>query len=236
MIPSKIQEYQTLRLLTSISLLVLVVSSAAAQKSDTTRTKSDTVKTSYLPTGLRIGTDLLALIRSQVRDDFSGWEINGDVDFNRYYLAIDYGQSSRTLAGDSSNYTNDGRYFRVGVDVNFLKKDPERNMFFLGIRYGRSSFSESLSIQSYDQVWGLHSQNFSNPSVKSRWFELVGGIKVKVWKPIWMGYTARFKFGLKSNGDDAMLSHDIPGYGRNDKETTWGFNYQIFFRIPFRRS
>jgi hypothetical protein len=222
-----------LKLLTSISLSFILFS-VYAQDGDSVIVKRDTVKHRYLPTGLRIGVDVLSLVRSQVRDDFSGWEINGDVDFHRYFLAVDYGQWARTLNGDSSHYVNDGRYFRVGIDVNFLKKDPERNMFFLGLRYGHANFSESLSLSSYDKVWGLYERDYNNPSVKSRWFELVTGIKVKIWKPIWMGYTARFKFGLKSSGDNEMLSHDIPGYGRNDKETYWGFNYQVFFRIPFR--
>jgi len=52
---------------------------------------------------------------------------------------------------------------------------------------------------------------------------------------IWMGYTARFKFGLKNKGNGEMLPHDVPGYGRTDKDAYWGFNYQIFFRIPFRK-
>jgi hypothetical protein len=53
-----------------------------------------------------------------------------------------------------------------------------------------------------------------------------------MWKMIWMGYTARFKFGLKTNETGPMLPHDVPGYGRTDKESTWGFNYQIFVRLP----
>jgi hypothetical protein len=203
--------------------------------SDTTTAKVDTVKNRYLPTGIRIGTDVMALVRSQVRDNFSGWEVNGDVDFSRYYLSVDYGQWQRTLNADSSHYKNDGRYFRVGIDVNFLKKDPERNMFFLGFRYARATHSESMSSMSFDPVWGLYTEDFHNPNVTSRWLELTGGIKVKMWKMIWMGYTARFKFGLKSTGDDQMTSHDVPGYGTNYNETTWGFNYQIFVRIPFRK-
>jgi hypothetical protein len=216
-------------------LLLFVIAGASAQTNDTTAITADTMVNKYVPRGLRVGVDALALVRSQVNDNFSGWEVNADVDFYRYYLAFDYGQWSRNFQTDSSAYSNDGRYFRVGVDVNFLKKDPERNMFFLGLRYGRSTFSETLYQLSYDKVWGYNEQIYENPSVRSRWFELVGGIKVKIWKPIWMGYTARFKFGLKSTGENQMLSHDVPGYGRTDRETTWGFNYQIFVMLPFRK-
>ena len=75
-----------------------------------------------------------------------------------------------------------------------------------------------------------------NSDVNGRWYELTGGIRVKIWKMIWMGYTGRFKFGLKTNESGAMLPSDVPGYGRTDKDNTWGFNYQIFFRIPVRKA
>jgi hypothetical protein len=208
--------------------------SAFGQKTDSIAVKLDTVRNKYLPTGIRIGTDVIALIKSNRQIDFNGWEVNADLDFNRYYLALDYGSWGRNFSSDSASYSNDGKYWRVGVDVNFLLKDVDRNMFFIGFRYGKSKFSEQMSIISDDKVWGVLTDNYNNPAVKSHWLELTSGIKVKMYKFIWMGYTARFKFGLKSTGQNEMLSHDIPGYGRTDKETAWGFNYQIFFRIPFR--
>lgn len=192
----------------------------------------------YMPTGLRVGTDMIALVRSYSTKNFNGYEWNADLDFHRYYLSVDYGEWSRNLQDTSgTSYSNDGRYFRIGADVNFLLKDPDRNMFFIGGRYGSAVFSESLSvIQAGDSVWGfVPQQNYTNTNLKSRWFELTGGIRVKIWKFIWMGYTARFKFALKTSDSPAMLSHDVPGYGRTDKNNTWGFNYQLFIRIPFRK-
>ena len=53
--------------------------------------KIDTVKVNYMPTGIRLGTDLLSIIMSQVDEKFNGWEVNADVDFYRYYFAVDYG-------------------------------------------------------------------------------------------------------------------------------------------------
>jgi hypothetical protein len=52
---------------------------------------------------------------------------------------------------------------------------------------------------------------------------------------IWMGYTARFKFGLKVDNTIDIVPSDVPGYGRTFKDSYWGFNYQIFFRIPVRK-
>jgi hypothetical protein len=211
-----------------------VTAQQAKPKADTV--KRDTVKNRYLPTGLRIGTDVLALVKSNVQDNFSGWEVNADVDFHRYFLAFDYGSWARTYPGDSASYSNDGRYWRIGADVNFLTKDVDRNMFFLGLRYGHSTFSENMTITAEDPVWGVVTgKNYINTDVTSRWYELTTGIRVKIWKAIWMGYTARFKFGLKNNGAQDMLPHDVPGYGRTDRETDWGFNYHVFIRLPFRK-
>jgi hypothetical protein len=85
-----------------------------------------------------------------------------------------------------------------------------------------------------DPVWGPFSNTYANTDAKARWIELTAGLKVKMWKMFWLGYTARFKFALKTSGDSDMIPHDVPGYGRTDKETTWGFNYQVFIRIPLR--
>jgi hypothetical protein len=219
-----------------LPVLISVVAFAQQPKADTTKAKADTVRNRYLPTGFRIGTDVIALIKTSTQDNFSGWEANADVDFNRYFLAGDFGNWSRTYLTDSANYKNSGNYWRAGVDVNFLLKDPDRNVFFIGFRYGRSTFSEDLTINSYDPVWGHFIRSYSNPNVTGRWLELTSGIRVKIWKMIWMGYTARFKFGLKTRGETQMLTHDVPGYGRTDKDSYWGFNYQIFFRIPFRET
>ena len=90
-----------------------------------------------------MGTDVISLSRNFYDKTFNGWEGNVDVDFYRYYLAIDYGNWQRSYDGPAEmTYNNNGNYFRVGIDVNFLTKDPARNMFLLGGRYGHSSFDE----------------------------------------------------------------------------------------------
>ncbi len=197
--------------------------------------QADTVRSRYWPTGIRFGTDAFALARGFADESFQGWEVNADVDFYRYYLAVDYGSWARTLQSDSGDYSNDGNYWRAGIDVNFLLKDPDRNMFFLGARFGHSVFSEQLDVITVDPVWGTQEGTYTNTNVKAHWLELTTGIRVKMWKMIWMGYTIRYKFGLNHDATQAMEPHDVPGYGRTDKDAYWGFNYQIFIRLPFRK-
>jgi hypothetical protein len=217
-------------------MLMLISFSVLGQEEDSV--SADSAKVSFIPTGIRIGTDLISLGKTQFQDNFSGWEVNADIDFHRYYLAIDYGSWSRTFKTDTAgNYHNDGNYWRVGVDVNFLLKDIDRNLFFIGARYGRANFSEDLNVYAYNKYDNVYEDlYYTSSGMNARWFELTTGLRVKVWKVIWLGYTARFKFGLKAEGSADIVPADVPGYGRTNKDSYWGFNYQILVRIPVRKA
>lgn len=199
------------------------VDSAAKEKKD------------FFPTGVRVGTDVISLIRTQTEKGFSGYEFNADIDFYRYYLTVDLGKWERKLSTDADVYANEGNYIRVGVDVNFLKKDPDKNMFFFGARYGWGTYSEVLSTSIDDPFWPDGIITYTNNDIKASWAELTTGLRVRMLKFFWMGYTARYKFGLNTNEPSGFASHDVPGYGKTGNQSTWGFNYQLLFRIPIRK-
>ena len=226
-----------MRLVTSKYFLssVLLLFFLSAQAQDKKKEAGDSLKRIQKPTGLRLGTDLIALGKTVFGSPLSGWELNADMDFGRYYLAVDYGSWSRKDSLENGYYANDGRYFRVGVDVNMLLKDPDKNMVFFGFRYGRSAYSEQLNYEFTTDDFGTTQKELSNPDVTAQWGELTGGLRVKIWKYIWMGYTARMKFLPSVKNNPELETYDIPGYGKTFKNVYWGFNYQIFYRIPFKK-
>lgn len=218
-------------------VFVLIPAWAIAQNKEDIE-KLDTLldkKLRYIPTAIRIGGDIIPPIRYFIDDKFRGYEFNADIDFYRYYLAVEIGRWERDLQTDLEEYKNHGTYFRVGVDVNFLKKDPEKNMFFMGARYGHGRFSETLTITSVDDVWGSSTDSYANTGVKANWTELTTGLKVRMFGIFWMGCTARYKFWLNTNEPRGFIPHDVPGYGKTYNENTWGFNYYILFKIPVRK-
>jgi len=90
-------------------------------------------------------------------------------------------------------------------------------------------------VSRFDPIWGLLTDDFYHANVNAWWLELTTGLRVKIWKIIWVGYTARFKFALTTDASDEMLPYDVPGFGRTDKDTTWGFNYYVMVRLPLRK-
>lgn len=226
-----------MRYIINLLLLILIPVLAIAQDKKGLE-KLDTLldkKLRFVPTAIRIGTDAIPPIRTLTDGAFSGYEFNVDIDFYRYYLAIEAGRWGRDFQTDMEEYTNHGNYFRIGVDVNFLKKDPEKNVFFIGARYGHGKFSENLTITSVDDVWGSSTDSYVNTDVKANWAELTTGLKVRMFGIFWMGYTARYKFLLGTNEARGFIPHDVPGYGKTYNESTWGFNYYIMFKIPVRK-
>jgi len=209
-------------------ILLLFPLSVFAQKADTLINKDLT------PTGIRLGTDLLSMVRSPLDDSFSGWEASVDVDFYRYFLVVEAGQWKRNFESEDEVYDNDGFYWRAGIDINFLKNDPEKNMLFLGARYASGVFSENMQVLT-DGTWNQGTFSYSNVDTKATWAEATLGLRVKMWKYFWMGYTARYKFALNTKEQSNMSPHDVPGFGLTNKTSTWGFNYQIYFRIPFKK-
>jgi len=164
--------------------------------------------------------------------------LNADVDLGKLYFALDYGSWGRKYDiydhGNSTDgtYENKGTYWRAGVDLNLLKKDPDRNMFFFGFRYGHATFDESATLISWTPILEPFRRILLIKVVLASWGEITTGLRVKVWKEFWMGYTARMKFSPGVKGSTDMQTYDIPGFGVNGNAFYWGFNYQIFWRIP----
>ncbi len=197
--------------------------------------KTDTVRQSFIPTGIRLGADMIPVVYTYADKRFRGFEFSADIDFYRYYLAADVGRWERSMAGNDSRYSNSGNYYRVGMDINFLKKDPDRNMLFFGVRYGRSRFDETLERTITDPVWGTQTDRILVTGRSAGWLEITGGLRVRMYKFIWMGYTVRYKFGLHTQDTGPLDVYDVPGYGSTVKPVTWGFNYLIMVRLPLRR-
>lgn len=228
----------------SILLAAFLGLTTYAQDKVSKKIKVDTVKNKFLPTGLRVGLDVISLIRGQDQS-FKGWEINLDTDFSRYYFTVDYGHwaTNQIVANSDTlisrgNYQNDGSYLRVGADVNFLLKDPDKNMFFFGFRYGMSSFSEAVQYHNsnyYYPKFGQYKADLTNGSVNGHWFEITTGLRVKIYKAFWMGYTARLKFAPSVSGATNFASYDMPGYGIVPMTPYYGFNYQLFWRFGWKK-
>lgn len=212
-----------LKYIISVFFLVITAVSLYAQKG------------TVMPSAVRIGTDLGYLGVSIFDPDKQLFEIVADVDVYKLFLTADYGMSSWKINQSDFEYDNSGSYFKVGIDYNLTARDPDLNVIYFGMKYANSSFSEKFNYSITDPFYYDYSENFNKSNMSAYWIEANFGMKVKVWKQLFIGWAGRIKFAMKEKSDNSSFNtYFIPGYGKAEYDSRWGFNFQIFYRIPFR--
>jgi hypothetical protein len=207
----------------SVSFLVITTVSIHAQKG------------TVMPSAVRIGTDLGFLGVSIFDPDKQLFEIVADIDVYKLFLTADYGMSTWKINQNNFKYDNNGSYFKVGIDYNLSARDPDLNVIYFGMKYANSSFSEKFNYSISDPFYYDYSEDISKSNLSAYWIEANFGMKVKVWKQLYLGWAGRIKFAKKVKSNNSSFdTYFIPGYGKAEYDSRWGFNYQIFYRIPFR--
>lgn len=151
-----------------------------------------------------------------------------------------YGVSEYRLDDPTFSYENNGSYLKMGLDYNFMHKDPKLNIAFIGFRYAMASFKDKLDYNTHtllfsDTGWPSAWQQAANADARARWVELVSGLKVKVVNNLYMGFTVRYQLFMKTDQTEGLKPYYIPGFGKNVKPSSFGFNYYVSYRIPFRK-
>lgn len=217
----------------SIALLALTTTGSAQEK--------DTTSVSYPERyGLRVGVDLHRLSKSFYEKDYKGLEIIGDYRLTqRFYLAGELGNEDKTVDDDRLNFTTKGTYFKAGFDFNSFENwlDME-NMIYVGMRYGVSSFSQTLnSYKIYDPT-NYYGENTVISGEKyngltASWIEIIGGVKAELFSNLYLGFSLRLNYLVSDKKPNNFDNLYIPGFNRTyDGKFGAGINYTLSYFIP----
>lgn len=190
--------------------------------------------------GLRVGVDLHRLSKSFYEKDYKGLEIVGDYRLTRrFYLAGELGNEEKTVDDDRLNFTTKGTYFKAGFDYNTFENwlDME-NMIYVGMRYGISSFSQTLnSYKIYDPT-NYYGENTVISGAKyngltANWIEIIGGVKAELFSNLYLGFSLRLNYLVSNKKPDGFDNLYIPGFNRTyDGKFGAGVNYTLSYFIP----
>ncbi len=195
--------------------------------------------------GLRVGVDLFKLTRSFYEKDYRGIELVGDYRLTRrHFLAAEIGNENKTVDDDRLNFTTKGTYIKVGFDYNSYQNwlDME-NVISVGLRYGVSSFSQTLnsySIYNPNSYFGESPEIISGEQFKglsAQWIEVVAGMKTKVFNNIFVGFSLRLNRLVSQKQPANFENLYIPGFNRTyNGDFGVGFNYTVSYFIPLYKS
>ena len=162
----------------------------------------------------------------------------------RFYPTLELGYAGGTKTqGDTVSYSGQGGFFRVGVDINPLKKHPESpHALLVGVRLG-------TAVQDMTQTETSGSQrSLFKGAYADCWGEIVAGCQVEIAKvnktAFYMGWMARFKCLFTRTQarveqpnieiNDATVTYltpiYIPGFGSRD-DISWGISYHLGWRF-----
>ncbi|MGL2963497.1 DUF6048 family protein [Flavobacterium sp. RSB2_4_14] len=226
----------------SIYLVLLSFMSNAQEKSTV---KKDTIPAKTERYGLRLGVDLFKLTRMLYEKDYRGIELVGDYRLTRrHFLAAEIGNEEKTVDDDQLNFTTSGTYLKAGFDYNTYENWLNmENIISIGLRYGVSSFSQTLNnyqIYNTNPYFGeapIITSGEKFDGLSAQWIEVIAGTKVKVFNNVFVGFNFSLKYLVTQKVPDNFDNLYIPGFNRTyDGNFGVGFNYTVSYFIPLYKS
>lgn len=187
--------------------------------------------------GLIVNANILDGVANLFGQTYGNYEIAAELDLhNRFFPVweVGIGRAHNTPEGLNFTYINKASlYNRVGMNYNFGYNKTDMSFFYIGLRYGFSVFIYDIdNIQVESPYWEESEQlRIAGQKSWAHWGELLGGLRVQVYKNFYMGWTARYRlmFGYKKNSHSQPWY--IPGFGPTS--SPFGFTYTLGYRFSF---
>lgn len=129
-------------------------------------------------------------------------------------------------------YKTTAPYFRIGMDWNIMKNKHAANRLYAGFRYAFTSYKVDITRDRLvDPVWGTVSHfGVENMKCSMHWLEAVFGLDAKIYGPLHLGWTVRYKRRIAHNDGELGATWYVPGFGTNDNDN-FGVNFNVIIDI-----
>ena len=216
----------------AISLLVALTATLTVGAQGFLKFERDTIP---MFRGVAVGADLAGALQMQL-GDYGQYEGFVKVNLHDQYfptLEVGYGKASHEddiVTGIS--YHTSAPYFRIGADVNLMKKKHTGNRILIGLRYGFTSYKVDLTRQTFpDPVWLWDtSYGVKDEPCRQHWAEALFAIDAKVAGPLHMGWSVRYRKRLAHNDGRTEKTWYVPGYGIQES-TRLGYTFNVMIDI-----
>lgn len=194
-------------------------------------TPSDTIP---LFRGVALSADL-AGIAQMTFSDYGQYEAALRINLKDKYFPIielGYGKADAENVISKLSYKTSAPYGRIGIDFNLMKNKHDIYRIYGGFRYAYTSFKFDVEGHDItDPVWGDHIK-YSAKDVKANyhWLEAVFGLDAKIWGPIRLGWSFRYKRRLIHDDGNIGNTWYVPGYGKQGG-TRLGGTFNVAFEL-----
>lgn len=209
-------------------LLAVVPLTGTAQNKNKTVADDDV----SLFNGLAVSVDLVGPAQ-MLFGDYGQYEAALRINLrDKYFPVFELGIGRADHDDDVTqiSYKTSAPYAKIGVDFNVLKNKHDIYRLYVGVRYAFTSFKYDLSHPGVtDPVWGGTAEYHADDVKCSySWAEALIGVDAKIWGPIHLGWSIRYRSRMSYDNGDFGKSWYVPGFGKNGSSTIGGtFNVAI---------
>lgn len=213
-----------------LSSLLLVPSTALAQNKKIVAEPKDSVR---LFQGVQVSYDAVGTIMRMV-SDYGQYEGAIKVNLkNKFFPTFEMGYGTSDHETDpitTIHAKTNAPYFRVGFDYNLAKNKQDIYRVLVGTRFAFTKFDFEWDANPKDPAWGgYHPISIKNEGCSYQWAEFLFGVDAKIWGPLHLGWSVRYRLKISSKEGDSDKVWYIPGFGKRGKSIGGTFNIGLEF-------
>jgi len=165
-------------------------------------------------------------------------QIEGAVRLNlhdQYFPTLEVGIGKASHEDDvitGISYHTQAPYFRLGADVNLMKKKHTGNRVFGGLRYAFTTYEIDLDRENFvDPTWQWDTGfGVKDERCYQHWAELLLGIDAKVAGAFHLGWSVRYRMRLFHDDGITGKTWYVPGYGTQESSRL-GYTFNLTIDI-----
>ena len=212
------------------TLLALGTLSASAQGLKPHAERPDTTR---FFRGLQVMADVVGPIQLAV-SDYGQYEAALRINFkDKYFPVFELGYGTANHEDDPVThvvYKTSAPYGKVGMDFNIMKNKHDIYRVYIGARYAFTTFKYDVASPVLtDPVWKDPAAiQLNNISASYHWAELLFAVDAKIWGPLHLGWSVRYRRRLAHNDGESGNVWYVPGFGKTGNSRLGGtFNIII---------
>ena len=212
------------------TLLALGALSASAQGLKQQTERPDTTR---FVRGLQVMADVVGPIQLAV-SDYGQYEAALRINLkDKYFPVFELGYGTANHEDDPVThvaYKTSAPYGKVGMDFNIMKNKHDIYRVYIGARYAFTTFKYDVASPVLtDPVWKDPAAiQLNNVSASYHWAELLFAVDAKIWGPLHLGWSVRYRRRLAHNDGESGNVWYVPGFGKTGNSRLGGtFNIII---------
>ncbi len=220
------------RLAISLLLLIASTANAHAQFKKMFSMEEDSIP---LFRGFAVSFDLVGPAMLMLSDH---GEIEGALRINlhdQWFPIVELGVGRASRENDEVTgltYKTTAPYFRLGMDWNIMRNKHQSNRIFAGFRYAFTAYKVDIIRENLpDPVWqSATGFGVKGMACRQHWLEAVIGLDAKLFGPLHLGWTVRYKRRISHKEGEIGTTWYVPGFGINDSDNL-AANFNVIIDI-----